>query len=329
MLLFRSSAQNNVIFYSTSDLLVIEHEFFSALIQLYRSSNTRIIRLIRIRSVKIRFIKIRFWDWIFLWEKELSWDWERLRESFFLEDSEHIDLDRVITRYFTSLFLQIIIYCIIVISVFSHSHHSQLFFLLFMTWSFEEILQSDRDRDLKKEILVEERWNDVNERQRQKCIENVKNNCCCRMIIRKRYISRQLLMRCVELDLENWNKSREKDINKVVSDFEFRDDVQFRRALIRNVEIREAEDINKRIDAIWLRWNVFIYKQRAFQIEVCRLEIQRNQKFDRCFVNFRSFDFDCLDSNNLSTLRRFNDSFIQNALNVNDCEIFAEEKHCD
>jgi predicted nucleic acid-binding Zn ribbon protein len=40
-----------------------------------------------------------------------------------------------------------------------------------------------------------------------------------------------------------------------------------------------------------------------------RLEIQKNQKFDRFFVNFCFFDSDCLDSNNLSTLRRFNDFF--------------------
>jgi hypothetical protein len=59
---------------------------------------------------------------------------------------------------------------------------------------------------------------------------------------------------------------------------------------IRDVEIREAENINERIDTICLKWNVFVvYKQRVFWFEMCRFENQRNQKFNRFFVNFRFF----------------------------------------
>jgi hypothetical protein len=85
------------------------------------------------------------------------------------------------------------------------------------------------------------------------------------------------------------------------------DDERFREALIRNDEICDVDDINERIEIemIWLKKDVFIYKQRVFRFEMFRFENQKNQWFDRFFVNFRSFDSDCLDSNNLSTLRRF------------------------
>ncbi len=197
----------------------------------------------------------------------------------------------------------------------------------FATCAFERVLQSDRD--LKKKILVEERWDRVDERLRQRCIKNVENDCCCRLIIRKRDILRQSLMRCVELDLENKDEDRERSIDKIVNDFELLDDLRFKRALIRNAEIFKAESINERIDIIWLRWNVFVYKQRVFLFETCRLEIQRNQKFDRAFVNFRSFDSDDLNSNNLSTFREFDDSFVRDTLNVRECEFFAEQEHDD
>jgi hypothetical protein len=198
----------------------------------------------------------------------------------------------------------------------------------FTTCAFEEFLQNDRS--LKEKILVEERWDRVDERLRQKCIENVEDDYCCRVIIRKRYISWKLLLRCVELDLENWDENKERNINKIVSDFRFRDDVRFKRILIRDAEIRDVDDINERIkiEMIWLKKNVFIYKQRAFRFEMFRLENQKNQKFDRFFVNFRFFDSDCLDSSNLNTFRRFNDSFARSALRIRECEIFAWE-HSD
>jgi hypothetical protein len=98
--------------------------------------------------------------------------------------------------------------------------------------------------------------------------------------------------------------------------------------LIRDVEIREAENANRRIEAIWLRKDVFVYKQHAFRFEMSRLENQKNQRFDRFLVNFRSFDFNCLDSNNLNSLREFDDSFVRSTLRVCECEIFAW-KHCD
>jgi hypothetical protein len=197
----------------------------------------------------------------------------------------------------------------------------------FATCAFEEVQQSDRD--LKEKILVEERWNRVDERLWQRCIENVENDCYCRLIIRKRDILRQSLMRCVELDLESWDEDRKKNIDRIVNDFELLDDLRFRKALIRNAEIFRAENINERIDIIWLKWNVFIYKQRVSLFETCRFEIQRNQKFDRAFVNFRFFEFDDLNSNNLSTLRDLIDLFSRDTLNVRECEIFAEREHDD
>jgi hypothetical protein len=136
-------------------------------------------------------------------------------------------------------------------------------------------------------------------------------------------------MRCVELDLEDWDENREKNIDRIVDDFELLDDLRFKRILIRNAEIFQTASINERIDITWLRWNVFVYKQRVFLFETCRLEIQRNQKFDRVFVNFRFFDFDDLNSNNLNTLRDFDDSFARDTLNVRECEIFAEREHDD
>jgi hypothetical protein len=70
---------------------------------------------------------------------------------------------------------------------------------------------------------------------------------------------------------------------------------------------------------------MFVYKQRVFMFETCRFEIQKNQKFDRVFVNFRFFDFDDLNSNNLSSLREFDDFFARSALRVRECEIIAWE----
>ncbi len=52
----------------------------------------------------------------------------------------------------------------------------------FTTNTFEEILQSDRC-DLREKILTEERWSKVKERRRQRCVENVENNDCDRVII--------------------------------------------------------------------------------------------------------------------------------------------------
>ncbi len=129
----------------------------------------------------------------------------------------------------------------------------------------------------------------------------------------------------VELDFENKNRDRERDKkrdkDKIVNEIEFDNDERFRRVLIRNVEIQRIENVNERIDAIWLRWDVFvvIYKQRVFLFDMYRFEIQ---KFNRFFVNFRFFDSDELNSNNLSTFRRSNDSLAQNTLSVDD-EIFA------
>ncbi len=116
-----------------------------------------------------------------------------------------------------------------------------------------------------------------------------------------------------------------------MSEIEHVDDERFKEALIRDAEIHDADDINKRIEIemIWLKWDVFIYKQRVFLFEMCRFEIQRNQKFDRFFVNFRSLDFDCLDSNNLSSLREFDDSYIRDALSVRECEIITKREHDD
>ncbi len=125
----------------------------------------------------------------------------------------------------------------------------------------------------------------------------------------------------------NWNKNRRKNIDKIVNDFERHDDERFKEALIRDIKIREAKNINERVDVIWLKWDVFIYKQRASLFEMCRFEIQENQKFNRSFVNFRFFDFDNLDSSNLNSLREFNDSFAQDALSVCECKVFVKCKH--
>jgi hypothetical protein len=141
----------------------------------------------------------------------------------------------------------------------------------FTTCVFERFLQNDRN--LRKKIFIEKRWDRVDKRLRQKYIEDVENDCCSRLIIRERDISRQSLKRCVEFDLEDWDENKEKNINKIVDDFELRDDLRFRRILIRNAEIFKAEDINERIDAIWLKWDLFVYKQRAFLFEKRRFEI--------------------------------------------------------
>jgi hypothetical protein len=121
---------------------------------------------------------------------------------------------------------------------------------------------------------------------------------------------------------KDWNKCRDEDwIEREIKQI---DDDRFReKTLIRNVEVREIKSINKRIDLIWLKRNVFIYKQRVFLFETCRFEIQRNQKFDRVFMNFCFFDSDDLNSNNLSSFREFDDSFARSALRVRECEIIA------
>ncbi len=130
-------------------------------------------------------------------------------------------------------------------------------------------------------------------------------------------------MRWIELNFKNWNKN--KNENEFVNEIEFNDDERFRKVLIQNAELCQIENVNERIDAIWLRWVVFvvIYKQRVFLFELCRFEIQKNQKFSRFLVNFRFFDFDELNSSSLSTFRKFDDLFIWDALSVDDDEIFA------
>jgi hypothetical protein len=136
-------------------------------------------------------------------------------------------------------------------------------------------------------------------------------------------------MRRDEFCFRNRDKDRDKDRNKdkIVNKIEHVDDERFKETLIRDTWIRDVDDINERIEIemIWLRENMFVYKQRAFRFEMFRFENQRNQKFDRFLVNFRSFDSDCLDSNSLSTFRRFDDSFARDALRFRECEIFAWE----
>ncbi len=121
-LLFRSSAQKNVIFHSTSDSLVTEHEFFSASIQLYRLTSSH-QNQIRFRLVRIKFVRTTLirtserdssksdssksdseTESFLKWESCHETESTRLRESFFLEGLRHINLDRVIARYYTSLF---------------------------------------------------------------------------------------------------------------------------------------------------------------------------------------------------------------------------------
>jgi hypothetical protein len=57
-------------------------------------------------------------------------------------------------------------------------------------------------------------------------------------------------MRCVELDLEDKDEDKKKNIDKIVNDFELLDDLRFKRILIRDAEIFEAENVNERIDII-------------------------------------------------------------------------------
>ncbi len=71
------------------------------------------------------------------------------------------------------------------------------------------------------------------------------------------------------------------------------------------------------------------YAESVFLFEMCRFEIQRNQKFNRFFVNFRFFNLDDFNSNNLSTFCELDDSFTRDALNVNNYEVFAEDWHND
>ncbi len=67
-------------------------------------------------------------------------------------------------------------------------------------------------------------------------------------------------MRWVEFDFESWNEYWNKNKDKIINDVEHDDDERFRKALIRNAEIREAESVSKRIEAIWLKKDVFVYK---------------------------------------------------------------------
>ncbi len=60
----------------------------------------------------------------------------------------------------------------------------------FTTSTFEKILQNDRC-DLRKEILIEKRWNRVKKRRRQKCVEDVENNDCDRLIINQKHVAWQ------------------------------------------------------------------------------------------------------------------------------------------
>ncbi len=140
-------------------------------------------------------------------------------------------------------------------------------------------------------------------------------------------------MRWVKLDFESWNRNENKNKNKneLVNEIKFSDDERFKKALIRNTEFCRAENVNKRVNANWLKWVVFVivYKQRAFLFEMCRFEIQKNQKFSRSFVNFRSFDFDEFDLSSLSIFRWFEDSLARNTLNVDEREIFVNWEHDD
>ncbi len=63
---------------------------------------------------------------------------------------------------------------------------------------------------------------------------------------------------------------------------------------------------------------VVVYKQRVLLFELCRFEIQKNQKFDQSFVYFRFFDFDEFDSSSLSAIREFDDSLIRSTLSVSE-----------
>jgi hypothetical protein len=57
-------------------------------------------------------------------------------------------------------------------------------------------------------------------------------------------------MRWVELDIEDWNECWDKNKDRIVNDVEHDDDKRFKEVLIRNVEICEIENVNKRIEAI-------------------------------------------------------------------------------
>jgi hypothetical protein len=79
-------------------------------------------------------------------------------------------------------------------------------------------------------------------------------------------------MRWIELDFENWNECWNKNRDKIVNDIEHDDDERFSEALIRDAEISEVENVNRWIETIWLKKDVFVYKQRAFQFEMSRFE---------------------------------------------------------
>jgi hypothetical protein len=149
------------------------------------------------------------------------------------------------------------------------------------------------------------------------------------MIIDQNYISWQSLILWNECRFKNRNESRNKNKNKNKNRVERKirrvNDDELREILIRNAEIREVESINEQIEIIWLKEDVFVYKQRVSLFDICRFKIQRNQKFDWFLVNFRSFDFDCLDSNNLSSLREFNNSLTRDGLKIRECEVFVWE----
>jgi uncharacterized protein YdaT len=65
-------------------------------------------------------------------------------------------------------------------------------------------------------------------------------------------------MRWIELDFEDWDWCKDRNRDRL-DDVECIDDEQFREALIQDVEIRETENINKRIKMLWLKWDAFVY----------------------------------------------------------------------
>jgi hypothetical protein len=74
------------------------------------------------------------------------------------------------------------------------------------------------------------------------------------MIIDQNYISWQSLMRWNECRFRNRNKNKnkneDKDKNRIERMIRHVDNDRFRKALIRNIKIREAENVNKRIETI-------------------------------------------------------------------------------
>jgi hypothetical protein len=91
-------------------------------------------------------------------------------------------------------------------------------------------------------------------------------------------------------------------------------------AMLRFVKLRAL--MNKSIRFVWNETCLFTNNALSCSKSVVST-FKKIKKFDRFFVNLRSFDSDDLDSNNLSTLRWFDDSFVRSALNVCECEVFA------